>query len=80
MGGDCPGGAYPHGWLVDCRNPLDRGEEWADEIHPTDAPGRGFARVAERFDAVIRAALAAAAAGRDGHRPSSPIGLRKRTR
>ncbi len=63
MGGNCPGGAYPHGWLVDCRNLLDRTEEWADEIHPTDVPGHGFARVAERFDAVIRAALAAAPAG-----------------
>lgn len=63
MGGNCPGGAYPHGWLVDCRSLLDRSEEWADEIHPTDAPGRGFARVAERFDAVIRSALAAAPSG-----------------
>lgn len=62
MGGNCPGGAYRHGWLVDCRDVLQGVEDWADEIHPTDAPGRGFARVAERFDAVIRAALAAAPA------------------
>ncbi|MDW8342804.1 MAG: hypothetical protein RMK73_15070 [Geminicoccaceae bacterium] len=59
MGGNCPGGAYPHGWLVDCRDILAEVNDWADEIHPTDAPERGFARVAARFHEVIRNALAA---------------------
>lgn len=63
MGGNCPGGAYRHGWLVDCRDLLDGVEEWADEIHPSGSEGRGFARVAERFDAVIREALAASPVG-----------------
>jgi hypothetical protein len=63
MGGNCSGGLYPHGWLVDCRDlPEDVGE-WADEIHPTDRDGRGFARVAARFDAVIRRALDASPLG-----------------
>lgn len=62
MGGNCPGGAYRHGWLVDCRDALGEVADWADEIHPSDAPGRGFACVAARFDAVIREALAASPA------------------
>jgi hypothetical protein len=63
MGGNCPGGAYPHGWLVDCRDLLDDVAEWADEIHPTDRHGRGFARVAARFDSVIGRALDASPLG-----------------
>ncbi|MCL6608604.1 MAG: hypothetical protein K6T74_10980 [Geminicoccaceae bacterium] len=63
MGGNCPGGLFPHGWLVDCRELLEDVADWADEIHPTDRDGRGFARVAARFDAVIRRALDASPLG-----------------
>lgn len=60
-GGGGGGGRYPWAWLVDARPALGPGD-WADEIHPTDAAGRGFAAVAERFRAVIEEALAAAPA------------------
>lgn len=62
MGGNCPGGSYAHGFLVDCRSVLKDIEDWADEIHPADQANRGFARVADQFDAVIKQALEGARA------------------
>ena len=41
-------------WVVDCRGALPDVSDWADEIHGTSA---GFARVADRFDAVLKKAL-----------------------
>ncbi len=76
MGGNCPGGTYPHGYLVDCRSLLDE-HDWADEIHPTDAPGRGFGKVADAFHRVIQAALASPPAGATAARAR---GTRSRSR
>lgn len=57
-GGNRAGGAYPFAYLVDCRPLLDE-RDWADEIHPTDAAGRGFAKVGWAFERVIEEALLA---------------------
>lgn len=41
-------------WLVDCRNTLSEVTDWADEIHGTSD---GFAKVAEKFKAVLDKAI-----------------------
>lgn len=51
-GGNQPGGAYAHAWLVDARGAVNG--RWADELHPQD---EGYASVAERFAGVIHQAL-----------------------
>lgn len=52
-GGNCPEGLFPNAFHVDLRGLLGD-TEWSDEIHPTDA---GFARVGDRFRAVLAKAL-----------------------
>ncbi len=41
-------------WVVDCRGAMPDVDDWADEIHGTS---KGFAKVADRFAATLRAAL-----------------------
>jgi hypothetical protein len=52
-GGNNPHGAFRTAFHVDVRGTVV-GSLWADELHPTDA---GYARVAQRFVAVLRSAI-----------------------
>lgn len=78
-GGNRPGGAYPYAYLVDCR-PLLGEHDWADEIHPCDAPGRGFATVARAFERVIEEALVAQPLPARAAALPAGLRLRRRTR
>lgn len=49
-GGNASGGSFPNAYHVDVRGTLPAVSDWADELHPTDA---GFARAAQRFEAVL---------------------------
>lgn len=51
-GGNNDNGAFRNAWHVDLRESI--GDEWADELHPTD---NGYASAAKRFAAVVRRAL-----------------------
>lgn len=44
-----------HVWVVDCRGAMPSVSDWVDEIHGTDD---GFAKVAKRFRATLKTALA----------------------
>lgn len=51
-GGNHPNGAFRNAWHVDVRGIV--GDQWADELHPTD---QGFRLVAAHFLGVLRSAL-----------------------
>lgn len=50
-GGNNPGGMFRTAYHVDLRNTVGSINQWADELHPTDA---GFALVSAKFETVLK--------------------------
>lgn len=50
-GGNNPGGVFRTAYHVDLRNTVSSINQWADELHPTDA---GFALVSAKFETVLK--------------------------
>jgi hypothetical protein len=51
-GGNNDGGVFRHAYHADIRGALPNVDDWADELHPTDA---GYAKVAARFAPILSA-------------------------